>query len=398
MTIKLYVYILSIMDINKSLIEIGIKLSSERNLDRLLYLILQSARYICNADAGSLYLKEEKHLCFAVSQNATLEIKMGSEEFRKLFSPHTIPISNKSIAGWSAANKKVLNLGDVYQIKNAPYSFDRKFDKETGYRCHSMLTVPMKDKEDNLIGVFQLINKRKADKIEPFTKDDEKVAEALASQASVAINNVQLTEEIKAAHLETIYKLGLAAEYKDEETGNHIRRMSEFSKIIAESLGLDEGFIETIYHASPLHDVGKIGIPDNILTKAGKLTPEEWKIMKGHTILGYQLLKDSHSKIMQIASEIAYTHHERWDGKGYPRGLSKEEIPLTGRVVSLADFFDAVTSSRPYRDKPFPLPKTLRIIKEEAGKHFCPKIVDAFFDSIDRIKEIHYILSESVRS
>ncbi|MCK4421017.1 HD domain-containing protein [candidate division WOR-3 bacterium] len=386
------------MDINKSLIEIGIKLSSERNLDRLLYLILQSARYICNADAGSLYLKEEKHLCFAVSQNATLEIKMGSEEFRKLFSPHTIPISNKSIAGWSAANKKVLNLGDVYQIKNAPYSFDRKFDKETGYRCHSMLTVPMKDKEDNLIGVFQLINKRKADKIEPFTKDDEKVAEALASQASVAINNVQLTEEIKAAHLETIYKLGLAAEYKDEETGNHIRRMSEFSKIIAESLGLDEGFIETIYHASPLHDVGKIGIPDNILTKAGKLTPEEWKIMKGHTILGYQLLKDSHSKIMQIASEIAYTHHERWDGKGYPRGLSKEEIPLTGRVVSLADFFDAVTSSRPYRDKPFPLPKTLRIIKEEAGKHFCPKIVDAFFDSIDRIKEIHYILSEGVRS
>jgi HD-GYP domain-containing protein (c-di-GMP phosphodiesterase class II) len=385
------------MNIHETLIDIGIKLSSEKDLNRLLDLILQNARYICNADAGTLYLREKDYLHFSVSQNTTLEIKMGKEEFSKLLSPHTIPISNTSIAGWSAANKDVLNIENVYEINRVPYSFDRKFDKETGYRCCSMLTVPMIDRENTLIGVFQLINKRPAEGEEHFTKQDEKVAKALASQAAVAIKNTQLTEGLKSAQLETIFKLGLAAEYRDKETGNHIKRVSEFSKVIALNLSLTDDMIETVYYASPLHDVGKIGIPDEILTKREGLTPKEWEIMKTHTTIGYEILKNSESKVIQTASIIAYTHHERWDGKGYPRGLSGEDIPLSGRIVALADFFDAVTSSRPYREKPFLLPQTLRIIKEETGKHFCPKVTDAFFGSLDRVREIHFALSHNNR-
>lgn len=380
------------MEVYEALIDIGIKLSSERNLEKLLDLILKNARYICNADAGSLYLKEGNNLRFVISQNATLEMEIGEEEFKKLLSPHTLPISKKSIVGFCAKNKELLNIEDTYKIENAPYCHYEEVDKKTRYRCQSMLTVPMLDRENTLVGVFQLINKRGDDKIFPFTKQDEEVAESLASQAAVAIRNAQLTKELKSAHLETIYMLGRAAEYKDEETGNHIKRVSEFSKAIAESLGMDEIFIETIYYASPLHDIGKIGIPDNILTKQTKLMPEEWKVMKNHTVLGYELLKDSPSAIIQVASQVAYTHHERWDGKGYPKGLLGEEIPLSGRIVTLADFFDAVTSERPYRKEPFPMPKTLRLIREDREKHFCPDTTDAFFNVIERIKDIHYSL------
>jgi putative two-component system response regulator len=122
------------------------------------------------------------------------------------------------------------------------------------------------------------------------------------------------------------------------------------------------------------------------------LTKKEYKIMKNHTVLGYELLKDSPSSIIRVASEVAYTHHERWDGKGYPRGLSGERIPITGRIVALADFFDAVTSTRPYRKNPFPMPKTLQIIREDRKKHFCPRITDAFFNIINKIKDIHFSL------
>jgi len=380
------------MDVYQALIDIGIKLSSEQNLEILLDLILKNARNITNADAGSLYLKDGNKLRFVISQNKTLEMKMGKDKFKNMYNPHSIPISNKSIAGCSAKNKELLNIEDVYKIKNAPYCHDEKFDKKTGYKCQSMLTVPMIDRENSLVGIFQLINKRGPKKIIQFKKQDEELTEALSSQAAVAIRNAQLTEELKSAHLQTIYMLGRAAEYKDEVTGNHIKRVSEFSKAIAESLEMDDLFIETIYYASPLHDVGKIGIPDNILTKKGNLTKKEWKIMKNHTMLGYELLKDSPSAIIRVASEVAYTHHERWDGKGYPRGLSGEKIPISGRIVSIADFFDAVTSRRPYRKEPFTIQKTLQLIREDRKKHFCPRSTDAFFKVINKIKDIHYSL------
>jgi len=371
-----------------TLIEIGIKLSAEKDLAKLLNIILEDACKLCKADAGTFYLEKNNKLEYRISRNSTLEEKMGKKNFLESISPHALSISNKSIAGWSAKNKKILNIKDLNSIKNCPYCHNTEFEEKTGYKCKSMLTVPIIDRENKLVGVFQLINKTEKWEITFFTHPDEKLAESLASQAAVAIRNAQLTDELKSAQLETIYVLGEAAEYKDKETGNHIKRVATFSKIIAETLGLDDNLIETIYKGSPLHDIGKIGIPDKILTKPGKLDPDEWEIMKKHTTLGFKLLKDSKSDIIKTAAEIAYTHHERWDGKGYPRGIAGKKIPLAGKIVALSDFFDALTSERPYRKEPFTLSKTFSMIEEEKGKHFCPETTDAFFRAIKHIEKI----------
>jgi HD-GYP domain-containing protein (c-di-GMP phosphodiesterase class II) len=371
-----------------TLIEIGIKLSAERDLSRLLQIILEDTCKLCKADAGTFYLKKNNKLEFRVSRNLTLEEKMGKKNFLESIAPHALPISNKSIAGWSAKNKKILNIKDLNSIKGCPYCHNTEFEEKTGYKCKSMLTVPIIDREQKLVGVFQLINKTDQWEIKPFSKADEKLTESLASQAAVAIRNAQLTDELESAQLETIFVLGEAAEYKDKETGDHIKRVATFSKIIAETLKLNDNLIETIYRGSPLHDIGKIGIPDNILNKPGKLDAHEWEIMKEHTTLGYKLLKDSKSEVIKTAAQIAYTHHERWDGKGYPRGLKGKKIPLSGRIVALSDFFDALTSDRPYRKKPFSLSETFSMIEEERGTHFCPETSDAFFKSIKHIEKI----------
>jgi len=363
-----------IMDVYEALINIGIKLSSEQNLDRLLDLILQNARYICNADAGTLYLKEGNRLRFTISQNATLEMGIGIEAFKKLLSPFTLPISNKSIAGWSAKNKEVLNIEDVYKIENAPYRINKKHDKRTGYKCRSMLTVPMIDKEDNVVGVFQLINKRGGDKKDSFTGQDEKVAESLASQAAVAIRNTQLTEELKSAHLESIYMLGHAAEYKDKETGNHIKRVSEFSKAMAESLGMDDVFVETIYYASPLHDVGKIAVDQHVQNKPGKLTQEEYEHIMIHAHVGADIVRPLvNEKIVKIIEH----HHDYYDGSGCNQVVTGTDIPLGARILTVADAFDALTSNRPYRPA-MSKGKALYEIQRCTKTQFDPVVIDAF--------------------
>ena len=197
----------------------------------------------------------------------------------------------------------------------------------------------------------------------------------------------QAFERIKAASLDTIYRLSMASEYKDEDTGAHIKRMSRYSAAVARRLGLDENMVETILYAAPMHDVGKIGIPDQILMKPGKLDPAEWKIMKQHTVIGAKILEGSEAEFIRIGETIAQTHHEKWDGSGYPNNLKGMEIPITGRVTAIADVFDALLSKRPYK-KPFSVEKSLAIIKVGRGSHFDPDVVDAFFAIQDEILTI----------
>ena len=194
-------------------------------------------------------------------------------------------------------------------------------------------------------------------------------------------------KELQEAYLDTIYRLALAAEYRDEDTGNHIVRMSRYSALIAEKLGLPAKEVQNIRYAAPMHDVGKIGIPDNILLKPGKLTDEEFDIIKTHSAIGAKILANSKAEILKVAEQIALSHHEKWNGKGYPQGLFRDNIPLTGRIVSLADAFDALTSKRPYKD-PFPVEVACDIIKQERGQHFDPDIVDIFLENIDEILKI----------
>ena len=193
--------------------------------------------------------------------------------------------------------------------------------------------------------------------------------------------------ELKEAYLDTIHRLALAAEYKDEDTGEHIIRMSRYCALIAEKLGLPAEEVKNILYASPMHDIGKIGIPDTILMKTGKLTEEEFEIMKTHTIIGANLLAHSRAEILQVAEQIAISHHEKWNGTGYPKGLSDDQIPLVGRIAGLADVFDALTSRRPYKE-PYPIEEACEIIKKERGKHFDPDVVDVFMENIDEILKI----------
>lgn len=170
----------------------------------------------------------------------------------------------------------------------------------------------------------------------------------------------------------------MAAEYKDEDTGTHIQRMSHYSATVARHMKLDENTVETILYAAPMHDVGKIGIPDLILLKPDKLNPLEWEIMKQHTVIGARILKGSDAEFIRMGESIAKTHHEKWDGSGYPFGLKESGIPIAGRIVAIADVFDALTSKRPYKE-PFSVEKSFAIIREGRGTHFDPAVVDAFF-------------------
>ena len=195
------------------------------------------------------------------------------------------------------------------------------------------------------------------------------------------------TQQLKNTRLEVIRRLGRAAEFKDNETGLHVIRMSHYTRLIAEAISPDEQWIDLIFNAAPMHDIGKIGIPDNILLKAGKLDDEEWNIMRRHPKIGSDIIGDDQSDLLKMAKEIAFCHHEKWDGTGYPRRLKGEEIPITARIVAIADVFDALTTERPYK-KAWDIDAAVRLIDEESGKHFDPDLVKVFHSVLPEILDI----------
>jgi len=201
-------------------------------------------------------------------------------------------------------------------------------------------------------------------------------------------------EELKSTHnklqevyFEMIKRLALASDYRDNETGMHISRMSHYSRILAQAYGLDNEYCHKLFHASAMHDVGKIGIPDAILLKPGKLNEEEFEIMKTHTTIGGKILADIDSDLCHMAEIIALTHHEKWNGKGYPEGISGENIPIEGRICAICDVFDALTSVRPYKNA-WSVEDAMNLLIKEKGKHFDPKIVDIFVENLPQIIEI----------
>ena len=203
------------------------------------------------------------------------------------------------------------------------------------------------------------------------------------------------THEIREREKELIFRLSRAAEFRDPETGAHIQRMAHYSHLIARQLKLGPKVEKLILEAAPMHDVGKIGIPDYILLKPGKLTHEEFELMKGHARLGYELLKDSASEVLQAGAEIAFSHHEKFDGSGYPQGLKGEAIPLLGRIVAVADVFDALTSERPYK-RAWSLDDARRFLEEGRGAHFDATCVDALLSAWDEVYDIQQRFQDAV--
>ncbi len=222
----------------------------------------------------------------------------------------------------------------------------------------------------------------------PVTLDELLVRlKRVLRERSLLIERQQQHEELKNAYLDTINRLALAAEYKDEDTADHLVRISRYSVILAQKLGLPDEMIEAIQYAAPMHDIGKMGIPDSILLKPGKLTPEELEVVKSHTTIGANILANSKSDILLVAHDTALTHHEKWDGTGYPRGIAGKDIPLIGRIVGLVDVFDALTTVRPYKN-PYPLEVAIEIITKERGKHMDPELTDLFLDNIDSMLQV----------
>jgi len=219
-----------------------------------------------------------------------------------------------------------------------------------------------------------------------YQHDLEAKVEDRTHQLCEAMQRIERTfHEVQQAHLESIFILSRVTELNDEYTGNHIRRVSSYCEAIASALGCPPEFLEQITYSSPMHDIGKISVPSSILSKPGKLTPDEFEIIKQHTVDGARVL--SGIPFLTMAREIALTHHERYDGTGYPRGLAGEAIPLSGRIVAVADVFDALISRRPYKD-PYPFERALEIMAQESGRHFDPDILRVFFRLSDRVREI----------
>lgn len=195
------------------------------------------------------------------------------------------------------------------------------------------------------------------------------------------------TQELRETRLQIVHRLGRAAEFRDNETGYHILRMSHTSALLARAIGWNEKKCELMLHASPMHDIGKIGIPDHILLKPGRLDAAEWEIMKTHTTIGARILEGDDSDLLTMAGDIAIAHHEKWDGSGYPNGLRGDAISLSGRIVALADVFDALTSERPYK-KAWSIDDAVAFIRDNRGVHFDPQLVEHFLQFLPEVLEI----------
>lgn len=259
--------------------------------------------------------------------------------------------------------------------------------------ANDFITKPVDPAEVKIRVASLLRMKEIQDAIKRHKNELEKIVEQRTIALRQALDEmVEAQRQTYEAYLDTIQKLALAAEFKDEGTAGHIRRIALYCESIARTLKLTPKEVEILRHASPMHDVGKIGIPEGILLKAGQLDKEEWEIMQRHTIIGARILHGSSSELLIAGETIALTHHEKWDGTGYPQGLAGEAIPIFGRIVAVADVFDALTTRRPYK-KAYENEEALAIIQAGSGTHFDPAVVTAFFKNLDNIFTIqaHYI-------
>ena len=365
----------------QSLLHTSIDLTSTRDRQELLERILSEARRLSGAEAGSLYVRLDDRLEFALAQNDAIDVS----EIARTYLGRRLRIDTRSLAGFVAHTGRSLNIPDSHHLApGTPFRINRDFDAASGYTTGSILALPLTCPDGEVVGVLELINRLDADGNRvPFPDKNAPVLMSLAALAAVNVHNALLTEELMRARLDTIMRLSIAAEFRDKGTGSHIRRMSSLSALIFETLGLARRQVELIRHASPMHDIGKIAVPDSILLKPGKLTPEERKIVETHSVIGAQILGDPKNELMAMARDIALSHHERWDGKGYPHRLSGAKIPLAARAVGLADVFDALASERCYKPA-YPMDQVVKIIRSEKGGHFDPRMVKAFFEVSDQ--------------
>jgi len=343
----------------------GRMIAAETHLDSLLTIIAEEVRNILSADRCSVFVVDP------YKGELWTKIALGMEE--KIL---RIPLG-QGIAGFVAKTGSAVNIRDAYKDTR----FAQDLDRITGYQTRSVLAVPLRGRDGKALGVFEVLNKSKG----AFTEEDEGLLRILATMAASFIENATLYEDLRRSHLETIYRMALVAEFRDQEdTGRHLRRMSRFSGILALGMGLPVPEAEDIRYAAPLHDIGKVAIPDSILRKPAKLTPEEYEEMKKHTVYGAKMLANAESRLLRLAAKIAIAHHECWDGSGYPYGLKGEQICLEARIVTVADVFDALSSKRVYKGE-WTIEDAVHYIEDKSGILFDPKVVAVLRERLGEI-------------
>ena len=351
------------------------KIAAEHKTDSLLVLMADLGRQIVHADRCSLWLIDEER------NELWTKVAHGVKELR-------IPLS-AGFVGYSLKTGEPVLVEDAYRDSR----FDRRSDLKNNYHTTSVMTIPL-ESDDRVMGVFQAINKI-GDNVFFSKKDLERlklisVYSAKTIESAVRAEKLERyakklerkAEELKSAHMELIRILGEVSEFRSHEVGDHIHRVAAISIKLARYLGLSSEQQALIYYAAPLHDLGKVGIEDRILNKAGKLTSEEYCQMKGHSVIGRTLLRDSKTDLLCMAYDIAGAHHERWDGTGYPDKLKGEEIPLSARICAVADVLDALASPRCYKPA-WPEDKVKEEMKNSRGTHFQPELIDILMEYWD---------------
>ena len=348
----------------------------------MLEAILTESRAATGAEAGSLYVAWNGKLKFVAAQND----RMNASAIDRLLLGEEIPISMESLVGFITLTGQAMNIPDTHCLpEGTPFRISRDLDARTGYCANSILAIPLRCPDGERIGAIELFNHQELDGQQtPFGDEAIDAITTLASTAAIALHNAHLQQHLREANLSTILCLSTVAEYRDADTAQHVQRVSRCSELTAAALGLDIDEVTLVRYASPMHDVGKVAIPDAILLKPGLLTAEQRKVMERHALIGAEILGSADDPILAAAREIALFHHERWDGKGYPQGAKDLAIPLYARIVGLVDVFDAVVSRRCYKDA-CTLNTALAILQEDSGKHFDPDVVRAFMSVLPEV-------------
>ena len=329
------------------------RLALARTLETIQEIVRTTARRLTGADGATFVLRDGGQ-CFYADEDAISPLWKGQR----------FPL-DRCISGWAMRNRRPAVIEDIYRDDRIPHDAYRPtFVK-------SLAMVPIRT-----LAPVGAIGNYWARPHRP-TEEEVELLQALADSTAVAIENVGVYQELEAARLETLQRLAVAGEYRDDATHRHTARVAATSAALARELGLGQSEVLLLSQAAPLHDIGKLAVSDAILLKPGPLTAEEFETMKGHVESGAGILADSTSAVLRLAQEIALTHHEWWDGSGYPRGLRGEEIPLSGRIVALADVFDALTHDRPYKAA-WPVDRAAAEIERLRGRQFDPDVADAF--------------------
>ena len=374
-----------------ALVKIGQAVAAEKDIDKLMQTIAEEARNAVQADRCTVFLydKETDELWSKVA------LGLGSQELR--FN------ASQGIAGTVFRTGEIVNIKDAYSDSR----FNKEVDLKTGYVTKTILCMPIRNIEQEIIGVFQILNKFGG----YFTQEDEDILISIGSSAGISLENAklfarqkELLEEQRIVFDSFISTLAASIDARDKITSGHSTRVRMYATLIAEAFGMDNKDLEIIQKAAALHDIGKIGIRDSVLQKEGKLTDEEYKHIQEHVEITHNILEKIHmSDDFKMITEIACSHHEKYDGTGYYRHLKGEDIPFGGRILAVADVFDAITSKRHYRDK-MPIQKVISILIGDSGTHFDKNIVDKFLAvPLDKVVEVfltenHLVLTDEDRS